>query len=115
MVRGLVLGQYVRVGGSARFGFGHYRIEELGPCRYACKRFEGLTELALLESSLDRLADEMEIPSGLVRQAVSEIRQGTYQPDPHYRVPYFQVVFTLPDKLSSLILGNRNKLVLPGI
>ena len=25
-------------------------------------------------------------------------------------VPYFQVIFTLPDKLSSLILGNRNEL-----
>ena len=25
-------------------------------------------------------------------------------------VPYFQVVFTLPDKLSSLILGNRREL-----
>ena len=25
-------------------------------------------------------------------------------------VPYFQVIFTLPDKLSALILGNRREL-----
>ena len=30
-------------------------------------------------------------------------------------VPYFQVVFTLPDKLSALILGNRQRTLQPAV
>ncbi len=50
----LVLGQYVGLGEWRKFGFGAYRIDELGPHPYPCRRSVGLLDLAF---GPDLLAD----------------------------------------------------------
>jgi len=82
----LVWGQYARVGGQTRFGFGSYRIEELGPPPLVCRRAASLLELAESSAALDLAAAEMELESGGLRHALAEIRAGRYQPHPHTRV-----------------------------
>ncbi len=42
----LVWGQYVGVGANPKFGFGRFRIEELGPDATACTRSTSLISLA---------------------------------------------------------------------
>jgi len=78
----LVWGQYARLGKNLHFGFGAYRIEELGPDPYACRRAVGLTELALRSPSLDQLAEQAGLPSGELRAAADAVLRGEYQPAP---------------------------------
>jgi CRISP-associated protein Cas1 len=82
----LVLGQFLRVGGQTRFGFGCYRIEELGPAPFRAQRSMSLVELAITDRRVDRLASLAEVPSGVVSRQIRAIRQGTYQPRPPVRV-----------------------------
>jgi len=82
----LVLGQYLRVGGNTRFGFGAYRIEELGPSPYRVERSVSLLDLALEHPALDRYSAQMDVASGRTRHLVASIRDGTYQPRSAARV-----------------------------
>ncbi len=81
----LVLGQYLQVGSNTRFGFGRYRIRELGNDPLACPRSAGLIELALVHGGLDRIAADLDIESGGLQRAVAEVAAGTYAPDPPTR------------------------------
>jgi CRISPR-associated protein Cas1 len=87
----LVWGQYARVGKNLHFGFGAYRIEELGPDLYLCRRATGLIELALRTPTLDRVAEQTGLPSGELRAAADAVLRGDYQPGP-------PTTFTIADK-----------------
>ena len=76
----LVWGQYARLGKNLHFGFGAYRIEELGPDPYPCRRTVGLIELALRSPTLDRLAEQAGLPSGELRAAAETVLKGQYEP-----------------------------------
>jgi CRISP-associated protein Cas1 len=84
--RVLALGQWVRVGESTRFGFGDYRIEELGPHPFPCRRTRPLLELVCRDGVLDELADEHELASGVLAHAARELCAGDYEPRPSARV-----------------------------
>ncbi|MGL4422568.1 MAG: reverse transcriptase domain-containing protein, partial [Gemmataceae bacterium] len=77
----LVLGQYGRVGESTRFGFGAYRILELGEEPLGPKRSRSLLELSF-QGELDRLAAEADIPPLSMEAFRDDIVRGTYQPAP---------------------------------
>lgn len=80
----LVMGQYTRIGESTRFGFGRYRIMELGPDPYPCHR-----ERNLLESAFDRGTRKVahhDSNADEFRQAFKQILCGDYTPDPHSRI-----------------------------
>jgi len=81
----LVWGQYARMGKNGRFGFGAYRIEELGPEPFASRRSEGLLELALRPAALDRAAGSAELPSGELGTAARHLIEGVYEPQPPTR------------------------------
>lgn len=82
----LVWGQYTRIGESTRFGHGRYRIEQLGPEPFPCRRSRGLLELAFQGASLDRAAEQYEMPSGVTSQAAAALLSGQYTPAAHARV-----------------------------
>jgi hypothetical protein len=60
----LVWGQYTRTGKNTHFGFGAYRIQELGPEPFACRRALTLLEQALCPPAVDRAAAAAELPAG---------------------------------------------------
>lgn len=82
----LVWGQYVRIGEKTRFGFGRYRLEELGPEPYACRRAVPLLELAARSPRLDQVSAEADVESGVVQQAMRELVAGRLEPQPHTRI-----------------------------
>lgn len=82
----LVWGQYSRLGKNTSFGFGRYRIEELGPEPFECRRAISLLDVAWTHPSIDRLTANAHLESGVLGQAIDEIRRGSYQPHPHARV-----------------------------
>lgn len=86
LMAALVWGQYLRAGKNTAFGFGNYRIEELGPTPYACLRTVPLLETAWNSPNLDRLANKNNLEAGVVSQAIETIRVGDYQPHPTYRL-----------------------------
>ena len=105
--RYLVWGQYARVGGATRFGFGNFCIEELGPPVYPCARSKGLIEMALADSRVDPLVEQLELSSGIVRQAIASITDGSYQPEPHVQVKIQQA-----DRQRVLAIPGRSDRVL---
>ncbi|MCC6284458.1 MAG: CRISPR-associated endonuclease Cas1 [Phycisphaerales bacterium] len=86
----LVMGQYVRAGQSTRFGFGAYRIAELGPAPDACERAIPLLSALLQRQNVARVCDELDLPSGALRRAMKDLQAGTYRPGAHARVPIQQ-------------------------
>ena len=82
----LAWGQYARIGEATRFGFGHYRIEELGPPPFACARAGDLLTLAVEHAALDEAAARWELPAGEAREAARQLIAGEYQPRPHFRL-----------------------------
>jgi CRISPR-associated protein Cas1 len=76
--RALVWGQYVRAGLNTRFGFGGYRIAQLGPAPYPCRRAQDLLELALRRVMLDSAAED--VPVGALNHLADQLREGSYQP-----------------------------------
>lgn len=82
----LVWGQYTRIGESTRFGHGRYRIEQLGPEPFPCRRSRGLLELAFRGAALDRAAEQYELASGVASQAASALLSGRYAPAAHARI-----------------------------
>ena len=79
----LVWGQYVRIGENTRFGFGDFRIEELGPDPFRVRRGSSFAEIAFSGSKVDRAAEEAQLPAGALRHAITEIRRGVYEPQPY--------------------------------
>ena len=76
--RALVWGQHVRAGLNTRFGFGGYRIDQLGPAPYPCRRAQTLLELALRRMMLDKAAED--VPVGALNHLADQLREGSYQP-----------------------------------
>lgn len=76
----LVWGQYVRLGRSTRFGFGCYRITELGEDPFACQRADGLIDLACASPALDQAAESFDVPSGHVQVLADQVASGAYRP-----------------------------------
>ena len=82
----LVWGQYVAVGDNTRFGFGRYRIGELGPDPAPCPRSVGLIRLALRPASIDQAAERYGVDSGVCAELVRRVERGVYQSQPYQRV-----------------------------
>ncbi|MEI7701157.1 MAG: CRISPR-associated endonuclease Cas1 [Planctomycetia bacterium] len=82
----LVWGQYARLGKNTSFGFGRYRIAELGPEPFACDRAVPLLETAWRHHSLDSVSAKAQLDAGVLGHAIEEIRSGCYQPQPHATV-----------------------------
>lgn len=76
--RALVWGQYVRAGLNTRFGFGSFRITELGPMMYPCRRAQSLLDLALRRVMLD--GADPDVPVGVLNHRADQLREGSYQP-----------------------------------
>jgi CRISPR-associated protein Cas1 len=82
----LVLGQYLRVGRFTRFGFGVYRIAELGVSPYRAKRAVRLIDLAFAHPIVDRNSERYDTVSGQVSLLARQIREGNYRPLPAVRL-----------------------------
>ncbi len=82
----LVLGQYVHVGENTRFGFGSYRIEELGNIAPICPRTASILDYAFKEDHIDQLSSDVGLESGILTLCVSAAINGEYFPDPPYQV-----------------------------
>ncbi|HME70278.1 MAG TPA: CRISPR-associated endonuclease Cas1 [Myxococcota bacterium] len=82
----LTWGQYARVGKNLHFGFGRYRIEELGPDPTECRRVRPLLDLCLSPPAIARAAEEHDLEPEALRRAAEELRAGTYRPGPAHRV-----------------------------
>lgn len=82
----LVWGQYTRVGRNLHFGFGRYRIEELGPDATDCRRAVPLLDLALAPSRVAAVAAEHDLHPEQFRTFADDLRAGTYRPDRPNRV-----------------------------
>ena len=80
LARILVLGQYLRVGEKTRFGFGAFRVEELGPDPYACPRSSGLLALALHAPELDSIAEDCGVEQGRMAVLVEQVLSGGHEP-----------------------------------
>ena len=78
----LVWGQYLGAGENLRFGFGRYRIEELGPDPSATPRSSSFVQESYSPAVVDRLVDRYRLPAGQISEQVRQIHAGTYQPGP---------------------------------
>lgn len=85
LIPALVWGQYLHVGRNTRFGFGSYRIEELGEDPFACERSKSLVELSYTDATTSRLAAEADLPAGELQHDVQTIYSGRYAPDASHR------------------------------
>lgn len=85
--RALVLGQHVRVGEGTRFGFGRYRIEELGPEPFPATRAVPLLDAIVRDDLVDRAAVRHDLPGGRLRAAAGELLAGRWTPGAPARVP----------------------------
>ena len=79
----LVWGQYVRIGENTRFGFGDFRIEELGPDPFRVRRGCSFADIAFSGAQVDRAAEEAQLPAGSLRHAIADIVRGVYEPQPY--------------------------------
>lgn len=84
--RVLALGQYVRAGEGTKFGFGRYRIEELGAERAVCRRSASILELIQHGGNLARTAEAFGVPAAGLVAAVERLRRGDYRPAPAHRL-----------------------------
>lgn len=78
----LVWGQRAHLGRNLNFGFGAYRIEELGTDPTACQRADSLMSLALQTPHIQRLAAEYQIDSITLQEKADALQAGTYEPLP---------------------------------
>lgn len=91
LIAPLVLGQYLRVGKNTRFGFGRYRIVELGAGGdepFGPTRSKSLVDRAFHAPLVDELAAAADgrLGAGAVRSAVSRVLSGDYVPGPAIRL-----------------------------
>ena len=105
-VSALVWGQYTRVGRSTNFGFGRYRIEQLGN-PFRCQRAVPLLETAWHHPSRDHLVMNAGIESGVVSADIDRIRRNEYQPD-----RYTYISIGTPPKSRKLQIPSRKDRVL---
>lgn len=82
----LVWGQYARLGKNTSFGFGRYRIVELGPEPFVCERAVPLLETAWNHRSFDSLSAKAQLEAGVLAHTIQQVRSGTYEPQPHASV-----------------------------
>jgi CRISPR-associated protein Cas1 len=82
----LMWGQYARVGKNLHFGFGRYRIEELGPDPMECARTKSLLDLCLTPATAARAAYEHDLDPVAFQRAAERLRTGDYQPGSSRRV-----------------------------
>ena len=82
----LVWGQYARIGRNLHFGFGRYRIEELGPDPSECRRAVPLLDLCLTPKRVEAAAAEFELEPTSFADAAERVRSGTYRPAPPHIV-----------------------------
>ena len=82
----LVWGQYARVGRNLHFGFGRYRIEELGPDPTECQRARPLLDLCLRLAAIALAAADHGIEPDDFQRAAEQLRVGTYRPGRTHRV-----------------------------
>jgi len=115
----LVWGQYVRIGEGTRFGFGSYRIEQLGPLPYACARSSSLLQIALQGRALDDEAERHELGSGVLGGAARRLLAGDYQPSPPTRIEITTAhrtrVLAIPRPLDRALQRAILKVIDPGI
>lgn len=87
LAEALVWGQYARVGENTRFGFGEYRIAELGPHPCPSPRSRSLLEWSLASSEdedpLSATAEVSGLASGALHHARARALDGSYEPEPH--------------------------------
>ncbi|MCA9000100.1 MAG: CRISPR-associated endonuclease Cas1 [Planctomycetaceae bacterium] len=76
----LVHAQYLHIGENTRFGHGRFRIAQLGPDPFACRRTVSLRELAFEPRHLDSAAEQYQLPPGRAGELVTAIRSAKYQP-----------------------------------
>ncbi|GAB4141263.1 MAG: hypothetical protein Tsb009_10980 [Planctomycetaceae bacterium] len=103
----LVWGQYGRLGKNTHFGFGRYRIEELGDDPFACRRAVPLLKIAWKHPSTDAVVQRVDLQPGELAAGIRQIRDGTYQPD-----PYHTVTIGLGDDMRRLQIPSRRDRVL---
>jgi CRISPR-associated protein Cas1 len=82
----LVWGQYARIGRNLHFGFGRYRIEELGADPTECRRSRSLLDLCLTPTAVTRAAGEHNLPLEKFRESAEQLRTANYQPGRPSRV-----------------------------
>ena len=80
IVAALVWGQWTRVGKNTHFGFGRYRIEELGSEPFATPRAISLLDLAWASPLADKLSSKAGMEAGVLTQTVRAVADGTYEP-----------------------------------
>lgn len=78
----LVRAQYVGVGENLNFGFGRFRIEELGPDPTICLRSESLTDLAFRQPAPDHAAARYGLEPGRISELIRDVAAGRYCPEP---------------------------------
>lgn len=82
----LVWGQYVAVGDNTRFGFGRYRLSDLGVDPFECQRSTSLLSLAWHPIAIDQAGERYGVDSGACSHRVQEIQRGVYQSAPYHKV-----------------------------
>jgi len=83
-VHWLVWSQYVHVGETTRFGFGSFRLEELGPNPYPCERSDSLLDLAVSSTSLDHAALHSGLDPAQARHLARQVVDSRYEPLPRH-------------------------------
>ena len=118
-IAAIVWGQYCRVGKNTAFGFGRYRIEELGPDPFPCKRAVPLLETAWQHPEADRLVMQSALEPGQLSTAIDRIRSGSYQPDPLNRLtigdPPKQRQLQIPSRLDRVLQRLVLEAIGPGV
>lgn len=115
----LVWGQYVGVGGNTRFGFGRYRIAELGPDPTACHRSSSLLSLAFRPPHPDAAAARYHLESGVLSERIRGVLSDNWHPDPLSVIPIQQGekqrLLTVPSRIDRALQRCVVELLTPAI
>ncbi len=79
--------QYLHLGWSTKFGHGAFRIEELGPAPFPCRRSQSLLELAVQSEGRSAHAVTSGTSPAAVAEAAARLLDGHYVPLPSLSVP----------------------------
>ncbi len=115
----LVWGQYVGVGANPKFGFGRFRIEELGPDATACTRSSSLISLAFRHPAADNIAARYDIESGRLSEKIRELHAGQHEPGEPQEVWIDQGkrrrLLSIPPRLDRALQRCVNDILAPAI
>lgn len=103
----LVHAQYLHIGENTTFGYGRFRIAQIGPAPFACQRSVSLRDFALEARCLDPAAARYELVPGSAGRLVQSVRVGNYLPQPPTRI-----VITAGDRPRTLFIPHREDCVL---